>query len=159
MASMRPLISWRLRKAKLGKLRSLKAQGCHRVLYVSHRTQETDRGSSWVCPACPPQCRIACFAIRFFVGCALIIQTVLLHPSRAVLTDRPSNVSSLDPSGAVQADAEHPTRNRKVVGSNPTSGSKTPGQTVFPRMLTVRRRRPVIPLVGTSRRHSPRFAT
>jgi hypothetical protein len=32
-------------------------------------------------------------------------------------------VSSLDPSGAVQADAEHPSRNRKVVGSNPTSGS------------------------------------
>ena len=30
----------------------------------------------------------------------------------------------LDPSGAVQADAKHPTRNRKVVGSNPTSGSK-----------------------------------
>jgi hypothetical protein len=29
----------------------------------------------------------------------------------------------LDPSGAVQIDAEHPSRNRKVVGSNPTSGS------------------------------------
>jgi hypothetical protein len=127
MASMRPLISWRLRKAKLGKLRSLKAQGCHRVLYVPHRTQEADRGSSWVCPACPPQCRIACFAIRFFVGCALIIhliiQTILLYPSGAVWTDEAPNVSRPDPSGADQADAEHPTRNRKVVGSNPTSGS------------------------------------
>jgi hypothetical protein len=55
----------------------------------------------------------------------LIIQTILLYPSGAVWTDRPSNVSRLDPSGAVQIDAEHPTRNRKVVGSNPTSGSKS----------------------------------
>jgi hypothetical protein len=54
----------------------------------------------------------------------LIIQTILLDPSRAAWTDAASNLSSLDPSGADQADAEHPTRNRKVVGSNPTSGSK-----------------------------------
>jgi hypothetical protein len=27
-----------------------------------------------------------------------------------------------DPSGAVQVDAEHPSRNQKVVGPNPTSG-------------------------------------
>ena len=54
----------------------------------------------------------------------LIIQTILLYPSGAVWTDGPSNVSRLDPSGAVQIDAEHPSRNRKVVGSNPTSGSK-----------------------------------
>jgi hypothetical protein len=33
-------------------------------------------------------------------------------------------VSRLDPSGDDQIDAEHPSRNRKVVGSNPTSGSK-----------------------------------
>jgi hypothetical protein len=66
-------------------------------------------------------------AIRFFVGCALIIrliiQTILLDPTGAVWTDEPSNVSRLDPSGADQIDAENPTRNRKVVGSNPTSGS------------------------------------
>jgi hypothetical protein len=53
------------------------------------------------------------------VGCALIIhliiQTILLDPSKAVWNDSASNVSSLDPSGADQADAEHPTRNRKVV--------------------------------------------
>jgi len=87
--------------------------------------------------------RIACLGIRFSVGCALIIpvrpgtlllalasdsvgwpliirliiQTILLYPSRAVSTDGPSNVSRLDPSGADQIDAEHPTRNRKVVGS------------------------------------------
>ena len=47
----------------------------------------------------------------------LIIQTILLYPSGAVWTDEPSNVSRLDPSGAVQIDAEHPSRNRKVVGS------------------------------------------
>jgi hypothetical protein len=59
----------------------------------------------------------ACLAIRFSVGCALIIpmiiQTILLDPSRAVWSDSASNVSRLDPSEADQADPEHPTRNRK----------------------------------------------
>jgi len=58
----------------------------------------------------------------------MIIQTIGLDPSRAVWTESASNLSSLDPSGAIQIDAEHPSRNRKVVGSNPTSGSKTAGQ-------------------------------
>jgi hypothetical protein len=53
----------------------------------------------------------------------MIIQTIGLDPSGSVWTDAASNVSSLDPSGADQIDAEHPARNRKVVGSNPTSGS------------------------------------
>jgi hypothetical protein len=44
----------------------------------------------------------------------MIIQTILLYPSGAVWTDEASNVSRLDPSGAVQVDAEHPARNRKV---------------------------------------------
>jgi len=44
----------------------------------------------------------------------MIIQTILLYPSGAVWTDEPPNVSRLDPSGAVQVDAEHPTRNRKL---------------------------------------------
>ena len=52
----------------------------------------------------------ACLAIRFCVGCALIIpmiiQTILLYPS-----------------GAIWSDAEDPTRNRKVEGSNPSAGS------------------------------------
>jgi hypothetical protein len=48
----------------------------------------------------------------------LTIQTILLYPSGAVWTDDVGNVSRLDPSGAVQVDAEHPSRNRKVVGSN-----------------------------------------
>ena len=60
------------------------------------------------------------------IECALIIpmiiQMIRLLPSGAVWTDEPSDVSSLDPSGAVQSDAEHPSCNRKVVGSNPTSG-------------------------------------
>jgi len=50
----------------------------------------------------------------------LIIQTIGLDPSGAIWTDEASNMSSLDPSGAVQIDAEHPSRNRKVVGSNPS---------------------------------------
>jgi hypothetical protein len=69
----------------------------------------------------------------------LIIQTILLYPSGAVWTDDASHVSRLDPSGAVQIDAEHPTRNRKVVGSNPTSGSKTAGQRPFLAVLTAQR--------------------
>src|SRR5215217_8068272 len=63
------------------------------------------------------QVEAACLGIRSSVGCALIIhliiQTILLDPSGAVWTDGASNVSSLDPSGAIQADAEHPSRNRK----------------------------------------------
>jgi hypothetical protein len=53
----------------------------------------------------------------------MIIQTIGLDPFRAVWTDSASNLSRPDPSGAIQIDAEHPSRNRKVVGSNPTSGS------------------------------------
>jgi hypothetical protein len=53
----------------------------------------------------------------------MIIQTIGLYPSGAVWTDDAGNVSRLDPSGAVEVDAEHPSRNRKVVGSNPTSGT------------------------------------
>ena len=91
----------------------------------------TDGGPAQGPPEAPtneqrdPRARLA---IRFSVGCALIIpmiiQTILLDPSRAIWTDEASNVSRPDPSGADQVDAEHPSRNRKVVGSNPTSGSK-----------------------------------
>ena len=45
----------------------------------------------------------------------LIIQTILLYPSRAIRADGASNVSRPDPSGAYGVDAEHPDRNRKVV--------------------------------------------
>ena len=65
----------------------------------------------------------------------LIIQTILRDPMGAVWTDDAGNVSRLDPSGADQIDAEHPARNRKIVGSNPTSGSISAGQkgyTVLP---------------------------
>jgi len=51
----------------------------------------------------------------------MIIQTIGLDPSRAVWTESASNLSSLDPSGADQGDAEHPARNRK--------GGTTPDQT------------------------------
>jgi hypothetical protein len=52
----------------------------------------------------------------------MIIQTIGLDPSRAVWTESASNLSSLDPSGAIQADAEHPTRNRKVVDFSASMG-------------------------------------
>jgi hypothetical protein len=54
----------------------------------------------------------------------MIIQTIGLDPSGAVWTDEAPHVSRLDPSGADQIDAEHPTHNRKVEGSDPSSGSK-----------------------------------
>ena len=54
----------------------------------------------------------------------LIIQTILLYPTGAVWTDEAGNVSRLNPSGADQIDAEHPTRNRKVGGF--TIAGKTP---------------------------------
>src|SRR4030095_11706359 len=61
----------------------------------------------------------------------MIIQTIFLDPTGAVWTDEASNVSRLDPSGAVQVDAAHPSSNREVVGSNPSSGSKTAGQSIY----------------------------
>ena len=86
---------------------------------------------------------VACLVIRFSVGCALIIpmiiQTILLDPTGAVWTDGAANVSRLDPSVAVQIDAENPSRNRKVEGSNPSSGSKAAGQRPFLALLTARR--------------------
>jgi hypothetical protein len=47
----------------------------------------------------------------------LIIQSILLDPSRAVWTDEPANLSRLDPPGADQIDAEHPTRNRLAMAA------------------------------------------
>jgi len=44
----------------------------------------------------------------------LIIQTILLDPSRPVWIDNVSSVSRLDPSGSVWFDAEHPSRNRVI---------------------------------------------
>jgi hypothetical protein len=55
-------------------------------------------------------------------------------------------VSRLDPSVAAQIDAEHPSRNRKVEGSNPSSGSKTAGQRAFGALLTAQSEQAVIPL-------------
>jgi len=67
----------------------------------------------------------------------LIIQTIRRDRSGSVWTDDASNMSRADPSGADQIDAEHPSRNRKVVGSNPTSGSKTAGQSTFRVILSL----------------------
>jgi hypothetical protein len=69
----------------------------------------------------------------------MIIQTIGLDPFRAGWTESASNLSSLDPSGAIKIDAEHPSRNRKVEGPNPSSGSKTAGQRPFLALLTAQR--------------------
>jgi hypothetical protein len=67
---------------------------------------------------------------RSRIECALIIpliiQTTRLHPSGPDQIDAAPNLSSGDPSDSVQIDAERLPRNRKVVGSNPTSGSTSP---------------------------------
>ena len=47
-----------------------------------------------------------------------------LHNAGAEQQPKASSVSRLDPSGAVQVDAEHPSRNRKVAGLNSTLRSK-----------------------------------
>ena len=48
----------------------------------------------------------------------LIIQTIRLDPSGSVWTDEGPNLSSLDPSGADQIDAEHQSTDLAVEGSN-----------------------------------------
>jgi hypothetical protein len=85
----------------------------------------------------------------------MIIQTILLDPSGAVWTDGHPNVSRLDPSGTVQIAAEHPSRIRKVEGSNPSSGSKTAGQRDFQDLLAARRQQAVIPLVEDRKFNGP----
>jgi hypothetical protein len=47
------------------------------------------------------------------------------------------HLSSVDGPGRVQLKGFGPTRNRKVVGSNPTSGSKTAGQNTFTVILSL----------------------
>jgi hypothetical protein len=89
----------------------------------------------------------------------LIIQTIRLYPSGAVWADSAPNVSRLDPSGAVQIEAEHPTRNRKVEGSNPSSGSKTAGQRSFLALLAAQWQQAVIPLGWITRRRRARPAS
>ena len=56
------------------------------------------------------------------------------------------HLNSRDGARGVQLEGFGPTRNRKVVGSNPTSGSKTAGQRAFLALLTAQRQRAVIPL-------------
>jgi hypothetical protein len=55
-------------------------------------------------------------------------------------------LSSQDGSGQVHPEGWGPTRNRKVVGSNPTSGSITAGQRLCLALPTARWRQAVIPL-------------
>jgi hypothetical protein len=70
--------------------------------------------------------------IRQRIECALIIpmiiQSIRLPPSGPDQIDAVPDVSKPDPTGSVQFDAELWSRNRKVLGSNPSSGSVSPGQ-------------------------------
>src|SRR5512132_1513689 len=61
---------------------------------------------------------LPCLIIR------LIIQTIRPDRSGSVWTDGTPNVSRPDPSGAIPTDAKHPTRNRKMEGSNPLSAPR-----------------------------------
>jgi hypothetical protein len=56
-------------------------------------------------------------------------------------------LSSQNGPGRVQLKDFGPTRNRKVEGSNPSSGSKTAGQRAFLRLSTAQWHRAVIPWV------------
>jgi hypothetical protein len=69
--------------------------------------------------------------------------------------DDPADVSSQNGSGRHLLDEGSSTRNRKVVGSNPTSGSKTTGQRVFLTSPTTQRQPAVIPLVGCGAEGAP----
>ena len=69
----------------------------------------------------------------------LIIQTIRRDRSGSVWIDEASDVSRPDRSRADTIDAEHPARNRKVEGSNPSSGFKTAGQRPFLALLTAQR--------------------
>jgi hypothetical protein len=60
--------------------------------------------------------------------------------------DDPTDVSSQNGSGRHTLDEGFSTRNRKVEGSNPSSGSKTAGQRASLALPTARRHQAVIPL-------------
>jgi hypothetical protein len=64
-------------------------------------------------------------------------------------------LSSQDGTGRVQLEGFGPTRNRKVEGSNPSSGSKTAGQRAFLALLTAQRQQAVIPLGRISAPQAP----
>jgi PPOX class probable F420-dependent enzyme len=69
--------------------------------------------------------------------------------------DDPTDVSSQDGSGRHTLDEGSSTRNRKVEGSNPSSGSKPAGQRVFLALLTAKRQLSVIPLGWISAAGAP----
>jgi hypothetical protein len=74
--------------------------------------------------------------------------------------DDPADVSSENRTRKHLLDEGFSTRNRKVEGSNPSSGSKTAGQRPFLALLTVQRRPAVIPLGRIIAPQAPaRFAT
>ena len=73
--------------------------------------------------------------------------------------DEPADVSGKKGPGWYLLDGCVSTRNRKVEGSNPSSGSETAGQRAFLALLTARRQQAVIPLgwIIAPQGHPPRF--
>jgi hypothetical protein len=69
--------------------------------------------------------------------------------------DDPTDVSSQNRPGWYLLDGCVSTRNRKVVGSNPTSGSKTAGQRASLALATALMGQAVIPWAGSSCRGLP----
>jgi hypothetical protein len=74
--------------------------------------------------------------------------------------DEPADTSSHNRPAWYLVDGRVSTRNRKVVGSNPTSGSKSAGQEAFLTLLTARLQPAVIPLgwISGPQANAPRFA-
>jgi hypothetical protein len=75
--------------------------------------------------------------------------------------DEPADLSSQDRPGWHLLDECVSTRNRKVEGSNPSSGSTTAGQRACPALLAVQQGQAVIPLgwIIAPQARPPRFAT
>jgi hypothetical protein len=62
------------------------------------------------------------------VATSVATQALSIGGTRRSWMKSAPHLSSQDGAGRVQLEGFGPTRNRKVVGSNPTSGSKTAGQ-------------------------------
>jgi hypothetical protein len=80
---------------------------------------------------------------------SLIIPSIRLLPTRSGQMEPAPNVSRQFPSGPVQSDGEHLSRNRKVVGSTPTSGSENPQVSGLTGEVSVTRRSVWLDSVGS----------
>jgi hypothetical protein len=112
----------------LGRGPGLRPSDCDRMLKVPNRSKHAAASARY----------LATF---------LATQALLPDPTGRHWMKSVPHLSSHDDAPRDQLEGFGPTRNRKVEGSNPSSGSKTAGQRVFLRVRTVRWRRAVIPWV------------